>query len=141
MSLVGTEPVRTDAKIDQALSGDYGPTIVNEGNLISLQTLAKVYVDDASQHALQQIAKEEGVYLMRAMRMLHPEAKAGKEALATAAHLRKSYTMDLKGAMALADVLKKRTVEKEADLIFGSELNNFAEERLQVKSAFSNKSK
>lgn len=113
---------------------------VNEGNLLSLNTIKKVYDgDDEAKQAIIEVQKTESKYLVLAMKLLtgkvpvgYGEGKVFEDqgtADKVAYRLRSKYGSDLRGAMGLAKLLKTKADEAEFNSLIKGPVDHLVEER------------
>jgi hypothetical protein len=90
---------------------DYSNPVPNEGNLLTLMTIKDFYKGDTDvEKALSEVGKEENRYLVKAAQIL---SQPDNSKIKSAKKLQQKFGRDLKGATALAQLLKEKTIEYE----------------------------
>ena len=121
--------------INQFLSEEPTTGDVNEGNLLSLNTLKRIYGGESVEgKAILAIQKNESKYLVLAMKLLtgNYEVKDAKDKDITkhvSYRLKSKYGNDLKGAMNLAKLLKTKADEVEFNSLIHKPVAAIVDER------------
>jgi hypothetical protein len=138
MSQIAAPGKPADFDFDAKLVNATQPAVSNEGTLLTLQTLKAAYSGDAvAGTAIDAVVKEEGLFLIEAMKMLHPPAQnASDEQKQLAAHLRAHYSGTLDGVVKFASVLKQKAIEKESDDLMAKPLKEVVDKRAATTKAF-----